>query len=313
MEQFGWVERYRPHTVEACILPVEMKTIFQEIVNKAGIPNLILYGKSGTGKTTVCKAICEELDFSYLVINASNEGTIDVLRSKITDFASTMSFDGSRKAIILDEADNLSNATQLALRSFTEEHALNVAFLYTCNTLNRINPALHSRTAIIEFKTPKEEKDVLMKQFFKRLRQMLEAESIPCEDPSVLAKLIVKYWPDMRRTINELQKYSLLGKIDGGILEAIKDPSIADLLKFIKNRNFKDMRIWCAINHENDSVPVIRKLYDCAYEVFEKDSIPDIVVLMGQYQYQAAFVVDHEIHLTAFLTELMQIAKFNLI
>ena len=309
MEHVIWVEKYRPHTIEDCILPAALKTTFQEIVTSGVVMNMILAGKAGSGKTTVARALCEELDISYIVINASENGGIDTLRTEIREFSSTRSFGGTRKVVILDEADYLTSATQPALRSFLEEFAVNVSFIFTCNHPNRIIPELHSRAPIVKFTIPKAEQKELMGQFLKRLRSILDAEEIPY-DPKTLAQVIMKYWPDMRRVINELQKYAKQGKIDATILEQIQDAPIADLYAALKSRDFKTMRIWCAVNNDNDSVRVMRRVYDGMYEVFQKECIPDIVLLIGNYQYQAAFVQDHEVHLTAFLTELMQIAKF---
>jgi DNA polymerase III delta prime subunit len=310
MEHVIWAEKYRPHNIVDCILPAALKTTFQEIVDSGVVLNMIFAGRAGGGKTTVARAICEELDISYLLIPASESG-IDTLRGDIREFVSTRSFDGTRKVVILDEADYLTNATQPALRSFIEEFAGNAAFILTCNHPNRIIPELHSRAPVIEFVIPKDEKNDLQKQFLKRLRMMLDTEGIAYE-PQVLAQLIVKYWPDMRRVINELQKYSKqVKRIDSGIMELIQDAPVADLYKAIQARNFKVMREWCAVNNDNDSVRVMRKIYDTMYNVFEKECIPDVVLLIGNYQYQAAFVQDHEVHLAAFLTELMQIAKFT--
>lgn len=311
MQQVLWVEKYRPHNIADCILPAALKTTFQEIVDSGVVLNMIFAGKAGGGKTTVARAICEELDISYLLIPASESGTIDTLRTDIREFVSTRSFDGTRKVVILDEADYLTNATQPALRSFIEEFAGNAAFILTCNHPNRIIPELHSRAPVIEFMIPKDEKNDLQKQFLKRLRLILDTEEIAYE-PQVLAQLIVKYWPDMRRVINELQKYSKqVKRIDSGIMELVKDAPVADLYKALKARDFKTMREWCAVHNDNDSVKTMRRVYDAMYDVFERESIPDVVLLIGSAQYQAAFVQDHEIHLAAFLTELMQIAKFK--
>lgn len=310
MEHVIWVEKYRPHTIKDCILPAALKTTFQEIVDSGVVMNMILAGKAGCGKTTVARAICEELDISYIVINASENGNIDTLRTEIREFSSTRSFSGLRKVVILDEADYLNaNSTQPALRSFLEEFAANVSFIFTCNHPNRIIPELHSRAPIIKFSISKDEQKEMMGQFLKRLRAILDAEQIPY-DPKILAQMIMKHWPDMRRVINELQRYSKQGSIDAGIMEQIKDAPTADLYVALKSRDFKTMRIWCAANNDNDSVRVMRKVYDNMYEVFDKECIPDIVLLIGNYQYQAAFVQDHEVHLAAFLTELMQMAKF---
>jgi DNA polymerase III delta prime subunit len=311
MKQVLWVELYRPHTIADCILPPALKTTFQEIVNSGVILNMILSGKAGVGKTSVARAICDELDISYLIINSSERGNIDTIRTEVREFASTQSFTGDRKAIIFDEFDYANaNSTQPALRSFIEEFAVNTSFIFTCNHPNRIIPELHSRAPVIEFHISKDDKADMQKQFLKRLRVILDTEQIPYE-PQVLAQLILKHWPDMRRTINELQRYSKQGKIDAGIMEQIKDAPVGDLYKAIKDRDFRTMRTWCALHNDNDSVRVMRRIYDGMYDIFDRETIPDIVLLIGNYQYQAAFVSDHEVHLCAFLTELMQIAKFK--
>jgi DNA polymerase III delta prime subunit len=310
MNHVIWTEKYRPHTIQECILPVDLKTTFQEIVNSGVVQNMILSGKAGAGKTTIARAMCEELDISHTVINASLKGNIDTLRTDILEFVTTMSFEGGRKVVILDEADHLNPvSTQPALRNFIEEYAINASFIFTCNYPNKIIPELHSRASIVDFKIPKDEKVELQKQYHKRLRLILDTEGVPY-DPAVLAQVVVKYWPDMRRTINELQKYATRGRIDDGILAEIKDAPMADVLKALKEGNFKAMREWCALHNEGDSVRIMRKVYDCLYEVFKKDCVPDVVMMIGNYQYQAAFVQDHEIHLAAFLTELGQVAKF---
>jgi len=311
MEHVIWVEKYRPHRIEDCILPSYLKTSFQEIVNGGVVDyNMILSGKHGLGKTTVARAMCEQMGIDHLPINASEKGNIDTLRTEIKEFAAAQGFDGRRKVVILDEADYLNpNSTQPALRNFIETFAPNCSFVFTCNHPNRIIPELHSRAPIIEFKIPPAEKETLMAQYMKRIRYILDTENIPYE-PKVVAQLILKFWPDMRRCINELQKFSKQGRIDERILEEIRDIPIQELFNALKARDFKTVRTWCAVNHENDSVKVMRRIYDGMYTVFDKESIPDVVLLIGSYQYQAAFVQDHEVHLTAFLTELMQNVKF---
>jgi DNA polymerase III delta prime subunit len=310
MQNQIWVEKYRPHTIGDCILPPVLKATFQGIVDSGVVTNMILSGKAGVGKTTVARAICDELEISSLLIPASEQGNIDTLRTDVREFASTMSFGGTRKVVIFDEADYLNaNSTQPALRNFIEEFSLNTSFIFTCNHPNRIIPEIHSRAPVIEFKITKNDQNEMRKLFLKRLRAILEAEGIPYE-PQVLAQLIMKFWPDMRRIINELQTYSKQGKIDEGVLEQVKDAPMSELYKALKDGNFKAMREWCAVYNDNDSVRVMRKIYDALYEVFDKDCIPDVVLLIGNYQYQAAFVQDHEIHLTAFLTELVQVSKF---
>ena len=314
-EQVIWVEKYRPHTISDCILPEGIKTTFEQIVHQGVIPNMILTGKAGGGKTTAAKAICAQVGAECIMINASENGNIDTLRNEIREFASTESFlrdlddDGNtsikRKVVILDEADHLNpNSTQPALRSFIEEFASNVSFIFTCNSLSKIITPLHSRTSVIEYTIPNTEKAALQKAFYGRLKYILDTEEVEF-DPNVVRALVVKFWPDFRRTINELQRYSLSGKIDEGILSQVRDVPMSELIKALKEQDFQMVRKWCAVHHDSDSVKIIRKLYDALYEVFKKESIPDVVIMMGRYQYQAAFVNDHELHLVAFLTELM--------
>lgn len=310
-----WVERYRPHKISDCILPEAIKETFEQIVRQGVIPNLILTGKAGGGKTTAALAICEELGIEHILINASENGNIDTLRTEIREFASTESFlhalDASgentgrkRKVVILDEADHLNpNSTQPALRAFIEEFASNVSFIFTCNALSKIITYLHSRTAVIEYAIPSVEKEALAKQFFKRLSYILDTEGIEY-DKKVIMALTFKFWPDFRRTINELQRYALAGKIDESILSQVRDVPMSELIKALKAKDFHAMRKWCAV-HNSNSVEIIRKLYDALFDVFVKNQVPDVVILMARYQYQAAFVDDHELHLVAFLTELM--------
>lgn len=302
-----WVEKWRPHTITDCILPIAIKTTFEQIIINGVVPNMILTGKTGGGKTTAARAICDQLDIEYIMINASENGNIDTLRTEIREFASTASFGGERKVVILDEADHLNpNSTQPALRSFIEEFASNVSFIFTCNSISKIIAPLHSRTAVIEYTIPNAEKESLAKQFFKRLKIILDAEGVEYQ-PKVIMAMVFKYWPDFRRTINELQRYALQGKIDEGILDQVRDIPISELITALKSKDFQAMRKWCAVHNESDSTKIMRKLYDSLYEVFNLDSIPEVVVMIGTYQYRAAFVQDHEIHLVAFLTELMLI------
>jgi DNA polymerase III delta prime subunit len=305
-----WVERYRPHKIEDCILPIGLKETFKQIVQQKTVPNMILAGKQGGGKTTVARAICDELGIDYLMINASENGNIDTLRIDIRNYAATKSFNSSRKVVILDEADYLNpNSTQPALRSFIEEFASNSSFIFTCNILNKIIGPLHSRASVIEFTIPNAEKVSLQTQFYKRVKMILDTEKIEFT-PNVVKTLIVKYWPDYRRVINELQRYSYVGKIDEGILDQVQDAPISELIVALKARDFKTMRKWCAINHDSDSVKTMRKIYDALYEIFTKECIPAVVLLIAEYQFKAAFVQDQEINLTAFLTELMETVDF---
>jgi DNA polymerase III delta prime subunit len=304
-----WVEKYRPHRVADCILPQSIKVTFEEIVKQGIVPNMILAGKAGGGKTTAALAICDELDLDWLLINASENGNIDTLRTEIREFASTRSFDGARRVVVLDEADHLNpNSTQPALRSFIEEFASNVSFIFTCNNLAKIITPLHSRASIIEYAYAADETPALVGQFYKRLKMILDTEKIGYDLETIkktLGMLILKFWPDMRRTINELQRYSLTGTIDDGILEQVQDAPLQELIEAVKKDDFKKMRAWCAVHADADSIKVIRKVYDSLYDLFEPDSIPGIVLLCGEYQYKAAFAQDQEMHLCAFLTEVM--------
>lgn len=300
-----WVEKYRPHKIADCILPSGIKATFEKIVESGVIPNMFLTGTPGTGKTTAAKALCEELDYEYLFINASENGNIDTLRTEIREFASTASFSGARRVVILDEADYLNpNSTQPALRAFIEEFAANVSFIFTCNNIRKLISPLYGRAAIIEYVIPAAEREGLARQFYTRLKYILESEGVQY-DKKVLMQMTFKYWPDFRRTITELQRYSMTGAIDETILDQVRDVPLSELVKALKAKDFQSVRKWCAVHHDTDSVSIMRKLYDIQGEVFKKSSIPDVVVLIGTYQYRAAFVTDHELHLVAFLTELM--------
>ena len=261
-EQFLWVEKWRPRTISDCILPAELKNTFQEFVNQDNIPNMLLSGTAGTGKTTIARALCEELGCDYIVINGSEESGIDVLRTKIKDFASTVSLAGKIKVVILDEADYLNpNSTQPALRGFIEEFSKNCRFIFTCNYKNRIIPPLHSRTTVIDFKLNKEDRPVVAAKFFKRLQEILTAENVTF-DNKVVAELLNKHFPDYRRVLNELQRYSSSGVIDAGILSSISDDNIKELLTSLREKDFKKMRNWVVNNLDNDPNVLFRKLYD---------------------------------------------------
>lgn len=304
MEHKILVEKYRPHKIADCILPAGLKQTFSDIVASGVIPNMMFNGKKGIGKTTVARALCEELDHDYILVNASKDGNIDTLRVKVQSFASTMSFNGNRKVVIFDEADYLNaQSTQPALRAFMEEFALNVSFIFTCNKKARIIEELHSRCAVIEFVIPAKEKPAIAKAFFNRVVNICQLEKVEA-DKKVLQELVMKYFPDFRRTLNELQRHSVGGTISPEILDGVKDLTLGELMGFIKAKDFAGVRKWVALN-ANDIDQLFRKVYDAAYDVFEKDSIPQLVVLLGQYQYQAAFVQDHEINTMAFLTEVM--------
>jgi DNA polymerase III delta prime subunit len=309
MEHLLWTEKYRPQTIEDCILPERLKKPFQEYVNQKQIPNLLLSGGAGVGKTTVAKAMCHEIGCDYMVINGSDESGIDVFRTKIKNYASSMSLSGGRKVIIIDEADYLNpNSTQPALRNAIEEFAGNCSFIFTCNYKNRIIEPLHSRCAVIDFGMKNGEKAKMAGQFFKRIQSVLQSEKIEFDD-KVIAELVKKHFPDFRRVINELQRYSQFGKIDTGILSQIADVSISEVIKYIASKDFGAIRKWVASN-EIDSNTLFRKIYDAMYDTMKPSSIPQAVLILADYQYKAAFVADQEINTVACLTELMVNCEF---
>lgn len=304
MEHLLWTEKYRPQKIEDCILPDRLKKPFQEYVNQKEIPNLLLSGGAGVGKTTVAKAMCNEIGCDFMVINGSDESGIDTFRTKIKNYASSMSLSGGRKVIIIDEADYLNpNSTQPALRNAIEEFASNCSFIFTCNYKNRIIDPLHSRCAVIDFGLKNGEKAKMAAAFFKRIQTILQSESVDADD-KVLAELIKKHFPDFRRVLNELQRYSQFGKIDTGILTQIADVSIDELSKNIAAKDFGAIRKWVA-SHEIDNTTLFRKLYDTLYDTLKPQSIPQAVIILADYQYKAAFVADQEINTVACLTELM--------
>ena len=309
MEHLLWTEKYRPRTIEDCILPERLKKPFQEYVNQKQIPNLLLTGGAGVGKTTVAKAMCNETGCDFMIINGSDESGIDTFRTKIKNYASSMSLTGGRKVIIIDEADYLNpNSTQPALRNAIEEFAGNCSFIFTCNYKNRIIEPLHSRCAVIDFGLKNGEKAKMASAFFKRIQSVLQSESVEYED-KVIAELIKKHFPDFRRIINELQRYSQFGKIDTGILAQIGDITIDEIVKFIRNKDFTAIRKWVA-THEIDSNTLYRKIYDAMYDVMKPQSIPQAVLILADYQYKAAFVADQEINTVACLTEIMVNCEF---
>ena len=305
LDEFLWVEKYRPATIQDTILPDNLKQTFQEFVNQGNIPNLLLSGSAGCGKTTVARAMLEELGCDYIVINGSLNGNIDMLRNEIMQFASSVSLMGGRKYVILDEADYLNpNSTQPALRNFMEEFSRNCGFILTCNFKNRIIEPLQSRCSVVEFKIKKTDLPALASQMMKRLMHILDTESV-VYDKAVLAELIKKHYPDWRRVINELQRYSATGKIDSGLLANITESSYKDLIRFLKEKDFTNTRKWVAENIDTDATAIFRTLYDTASVDVSKNSVPNLVLILAKYQYQAAFVADHEINLTACLTEMM--------
>jgi DNA polymerase III delta prime subunit len=309
-KDFLWVEKYRPHAIADTILPAELKTTFQQFVDQRNIPNLILSGSAGVGKTTVARAMLEELECDYIVINGSMNGNIDTLRNEILNFASSVSLSGGRKYVILDEADYLNaNSTQPALRNFMEEFSRNCGFILTCNFRNRIIEPLHSRCSVIDFKIVKADIPKLAGQFFKRVTGILEKEGIEF-DQAVVAEVIKKHFPDWRRVLNELQRYSATGRIDSGILNNMIEVSIKDLVLMMKNKEFSNIRKWVGENSDVDQITVFRGLYDASSTILKAQSVPELILILAKYQYQAAFAADHEINLMACLTELMMELQF---
>lgn len=309
MEHLLWVEKYRPQTIEDCILPERLKQPFQEYVNQQNIPNLLLSGGAGVGKTTVAKAMCNEIGCDFMVINGSDESGIDTFRTKIKNYASSMSLSGGRKVIIIDEADYLNpNSTQPALRNAIEEFAVNCSFIFTCNYKTRIIEPLHSRCAVIDFALKNGEKAKMASAFFKRIQSILQSEKIEYDD-KVIVELIKKHFPDNRRILNELQRYSQFGKIDIGVLAQIGNVQISEITKHIKDKDFGAIRKWVA-STDLDANTMFRQLYDSLYDVMKPQSIPQAVVIIADYQYKNAFVADTEINLVACLTELMVECEF---
>jgi DNA polymerase III delta prime subunit len=310
MDHLLFTEKYRPQTIADCILPTRLKKPFQEYVNQKNIPNLLLSGGPGIGKTTVAKAMCNEIGCDFLVINGSDESGIDTFRVKIKNYASSMSLAGGRKVIIIDEADYLNpNSTQPALRNAIEEFSTNCSFIFTCNYKSRIIEPLHSRCAVIDFNLKASEKASVAKDFYKRLLSILQSEKIDYDD-RVIAELVKKYFPDFRRVLNELQRYSQFGKIDTGILSQIGNVSIAEIVKHIKEKDFTSIRKWVATG-DYDSTTVFRQIYDSLYDIMKPHSIPQAVLILADYQYKSAFCADQEINTVACLTEIMVNCEFE--
>ena len=311
MNEMLWVEKYRPTTIEDAILPSELKKTFQKFVQNGESPNLLLSGSAGCGKTTVAKAMLEQLGCTYMMINGSEESGIDVLRNKIKNFASTVSLEGGRKYVILDEADYLNpQSTQPALRGFIEEFSKNCGFILTCNFRNRIIEPLHSRCSTVEFRIPAGEKPQLAMDFMNRCEVILNNEQIHY-NKKVVASLIQKFFPDWRRVLNELQRYSASGEIDAGILVNLSEDSVKELLSFLKNKEFTNVRRWIVNNLDNDPSRIYRRLYDSLYDSLVPSTIPHAVVILADYSYKSAFVADQEINLLACMTELMQNCNFK--
>ena len=313
MSDFIWVEKYRPKTIEECILPSSIKKTFTEFLNRGEIPNMLLSGPPGIGKTTVAKALCNELGVDFYLINGSDEGRfLDTVRNNAKNFASTVSLSSTakHKVIIIDEADNTGNDVQLLLRAFIEEFANNCRFIFTCNYKNKILEPLHSRCAVVDFSINGKEKEEIMLLFFKRLKSILDIEGVQNE-PKVLAKLISKHFPDWRRVLNECQRYSVSGKIDSGILVTFSDVAVNDVVKNLKDKNFPEVRKWVNSNLDNDSNVLLRRVYDALTEFLDGPSIAAAVLIVAKYQYQSAFVADQEINLLAALTEIMVECEFK--
>ena len=308
---FLYVEKYRPKTIEECILPNSIKKVFLTLRDKGEIINLLLSGGAGSGKTSVARALCNELGCDYIIINGSEESGIDTLRNKIKQFASSVSLEGGYKVVILDEADYLNpQSTQPALRGFIEEFSANCRFILTCNFKNRIIEPLHSRFSNIEFRINPKDKPKLASKLFERSIHILKEQNVDYEE-KVLAELIKKHFPDFRKLINELQRYSVSGVIDAGILVNVSDENLKTLVTHLKGKEFSDMRKWVVNNLDNDPVKIFRKIYDSMYENLQPETIPHAVLIIADYQYKSAFVADQEINLVACLTELMSQVKFK--
>jgi len=308
---FLWVEEYRPKTIDDCILPQSLKTLFKSFINKGELSNLLFSGTPGIGKTTVAKALCDQLNCDWIMINGSEEGGIDVLRDKIKNFASTVSLSGGKKVVILDEADYLNpQSTQPALRGFIEEFHKNCRFILTCNFKNRIIEPLHSRFSNIEFKINSKDKPKLASKLFERTISILKENNVDYND-KVLAQLVKKHFPDFRKVINELQRYSVSGSIDVGILTNITNENLKSLMKLLKEKDFTETRKWVTQNLDNDPVRIFRSIYDNLYDNLQPETIPHAVLILADYQYKSAFVADQEINFTACLTEIMSQVKFK--
>lgn len=311
-DQYLWVEKYRPQTIDECILPDSMKNTFKQYLTQGELPTFLFSGTAGVGKTTVAKALCQEVGADWIMINGSDEGRqIDVLRNKIKNFASTVSLTDAKKVVIIDEADYMNaESVQPALRSFIEEFSNNCRFIFTCNFKHRIIEPLRSRCANIEFKVDAGEKQAIAAQFFKRVTQILKNENVEF-DPKVVSELIIKHFPDYRRILNELQRYSVSGKIDTGIFVNLSEESYKDLYKALKERDFTEVRKWVAKNSDADTPVLFKELYDNANNFLDQSTIHNLILILADYQYKAAFVADHELNIMAALTEVMIQCKFK--
>ena len=312
MSNLLWVEKFRPDNIDDCVLPVEIKNVLNNIIDTGEVPNLLLTGTSGIGKTTVAKALCNQLGCDWIMINGSNEGRmIDTLRTTITNYASTVSFSGGKKIIIIDEADYMNReSVQPAMRGLIEEFSNNCRFIFTCNYKNKILPALHSRCSVIDFRIRREDKPELAQKFSEVAMKLLDGEGIKYR-PDVVAKLVVRYFPDFRRVLNELQNNAVAGQIDASILDASSNENFNQLIGFLKEKDFSSMRKWVAQNIDNDHVGLYRQVYDSLFSNIKKQSVPDAVLIIADYSYKSAFVADQEINMVACLTELMMNSEFN--
>lgn len=303
--EFLWVEKYRPSKIDECVLPTSLKKVFNEMVSTKQLPNMLFSGTAGVGKTTVAKALCNELELDYIIINGSEEGNIDTLRGKIKQFASSVSLQGGYKVVILDEADYLNpQSTQPALRGFIEEFSNNCRFIMTCNFKNRIIEPLHSRCSVYEFAIPNDQKPAIAGMFFKRLMDILTAENVAF-DKAVLAQLVERYFPDWRRVLNECQRYSVSGSIDAGVLVNLGDNNVKSLMDKLKGKDFKGMRQWVVNNIDTEPQAIFRAVYDKMADHVQPQSIPHVVIILADYQYKNAFVADHEMNVVACMTEIM--------
>jgi DNA polymerase III delta prime subunit len=309
MKHLLWVEKYRPSKVEDCVLPDTIKSTFQEYVNQKEIPNLLLSGTAGVGKTTIARALCDEIGCDYIIINGSDDRGISTIQVQVKNYATSVSLTGGRKVIILDEADNLTTDAQKALRGMMEEVSINCSFIFTCNFKNRILDAIHSRCTVIDFRI-NGQKAKMASAFFKRVEWILEQEGVEY-DKEVVAAIITKHFPDNRRVLNELQRYSVSGRIDKGLLSGVSDIQLGDLLAALKGKDFASARKWVTNNLDNDPARIFRQLYDNLYEPLKPQSVPQLVLILARYQYQAAFVADPEINLIACLTEIMVDCEFK--
>jgi len=309
-EEFLWVEKYRPRTIAETILPEKLKQTFQTFVDQKNIPNLLLSGTAGVGKTTVARAMLEQLGCDYIIINSSLEGNIDTLRTKISDFASSVSFAGGRKYVILDEADYLTNATQPALRNFMEEFSSNCGFILTCNFKNKIIAPLHSRCSVIDFKLNKEDKVHIAGLFMRRLQTILKQENVKY-DNAVIAEVVKRHFPDWRRVLNELQRYAASGSIDTGILGNSGDASVELLVGYIKDKNFTAIRKWIGENPDVSADEIFSRFYEVASAKVEREDIPNLIIILAEYQYKNAFVSNPDINLAACMAEIMGGVNFK--